>query len=306
MRKMSCILGAVLLSGLVAQGAAASVITVKVTGHVVGWSDTRGVLGGQITLGQSITGSYTYDTNTPAQMNVGAAQYVPSSPPASVTVSTGGLTFQSVSTSQFQIYVHQGGAAPNDPGIMTIQSLNNKQLAPGLSVSYIQFSFMDPSAQWPTSLALPSGAPTLQNFSGSQFTVSGDYFNVQAQVDSATLSPQTLEVSPASGSFAAGQQFDIALLLPVGTQIASMQATVSGYPGVGTVSGFPVAPLYSFPGPYCMIGQQNSAGRPVILCPNASSYLAVQLGSGVSQVNWQVTLTNGTVLYQNVVWDLVQ
>jgi hypothetical protein len=295
---MSLILGAALLSGVFAQGAVANVITVKVTAHVVGWSDSYGTLGGQINVGQVITGTYTYDTGTPVQSQI-PAQYLPTSPPANITISAGAFTFQSLSTSQFQISVVPGKGT-SSPGMLRIESWNNKPLTgvPYPDVNDIQFTFMDPSGQWPTSSALPTGAPTLQNLSASQsqILISGTYFNVQAQIDSVALSPLTLEVSPASGSFAAGQHFDIALLLPAGTQVASMLGTVSGNP----------TPQFNYPGPGpCVLGPQNSAGRPVILCPNGNAFLAT-LGSGVSRVNFQVTLVDGTILYQNVAWNLVQ
>jgi hypothetical protein len=63
------------------------------------------------------------------------------------------------------------------------------------------------------------------------------------------------EVSPASGSLVAGQHFDVALMLPVGTQFASMQGTVNGNP----------APGLNYPGQGpCQSGPKNSADRPVI------------------------------------------
>ena len=300
MRNMFYTLGAVLLSGLFAQGAAASAITVQVTGHVVGWVDSYGVFGGKMPLGQTITGTYTYDTSTPAWNASAAAYYTPSSPPASVTVSAGAFTFQSAPPSPLQINMHLGAGA-NSPGGMQIQSFNNQPLPSGQAVEQIQFLFTDPSGQWPTSVALPTAAPTVaptpQTLYANQIYISGQYFSVQAVIDSATLLPPALEVSPASGSFVPGQHFDIALLLPAGVTIASVQSIVNG-------SQFPQV-VYPA-GAACAPGPQN-AGRAVMICRYGDQFLAELAGpTGVLQVNWKVTLGDGTVVNQNVTWNLIQ
>jgi hypothetical protein len=292
MRNMFYTLGAVLLSGLFAQGAAASAITVQVTGHVVEWGDSYGVFGGKMNLGQTITGTYTYDTDT---LESGLGYYRPSSPPANVTVSAGAFTFQSAPTSGFEISIQQG-AGPNSPGGVQIYSFNNQPLPTGQAVEQIQFLFTDPSGQWPTSVALPTGAPTLQNLSASQVNIYGEYFNVVAVIDSVTLLPPALEVSPASGNFVPGQHFDIALLLPAGVTVASVRSIVNGSQ----------LPQVLYPGQACAPGPQN-ASRTVIICNSGDQLLAVLGGSaGVTQVDWQVTLGDGTVVNQNVTWNLLR
>jgi hypothetical protein len=145
------------------------------------------------------------------------------------------------------------------------QGYGNPPLANGLPVDLISISFTDPSGQWLTSTAPPDGAPAITDFSRSQLTVSGpfnqNYYQV-VQVDSATLVPPAIEVSPTAGSFLPQQHFDAAVWLPTtGAPVSTMQASVAGTP---------VA--LSYPGT-CQLAPANSAARPALLCPSADAAL---------------------------------
>jgi hypothetical protein len=287
----------VLLSGLWAASASASIVTVNLTAHITGVYDQFGAFYGQIATGQPVTATYTYDTNTANQGFAQVGQYQPATPPAKLTVTVGAFSFQSNSTqptlagsSQFQINVQ-----PSSSGGFSSFSVNSSsvQSAQGANVAVISFLMVDATGQWPSSIALPTSAPT-QNFSTdvapSQIQIQGAQgsFQVTAQIDSAVLAPPAVQVSPASGSFLAQQHFDAALLLTPGAQIVSLQSSAG----------------FSYPG-NCQLASANSTQQPAILCPNADAVLAT-LGGGTSTILWQVVLADGTQLNQTVTWTLIR
>jgi hypothetical protein len=289
----------VLLSGLCTASASATIVTVNLTAHITGVSDQNGVFYGQIATGQPVTATYTYDTNTvnqnsPPQV---VGQYQPATPPANIAVTVGAFSFQSNSTlagsSQLQINVQPSSSGGFSS--FAINSSNNQAInPPGAGAAAINLFIVDATGQWPSSIALPTNAPT-QNFSTtafpSQLQIQGaqNNFQLTAQIDSAVLAPPAVQVSPASGSFLAQQHFDAALLLtPGAAQIVSLQSSAG----------------FSYPGT-CQLAPANSAQRPAILCPNADAVLAA-LGGGTSTVLWQVVLADGTQLNQTVTWTLIQ
>ncbi len=285
-----------LLYGLGVDCAAAKSITVNVTAHVTQWADSTGVLGGQIAVGQAIAGTYTYDTNTPDQDPSTDGHYQPAATQAGVSVSAGALSFQSVATSQLDIFVHPSASPGNDASLLSIAGSNDQPLPSGALVTSIAFHFSDPTGSALTSDALPTDAPAIQNLSPGEIRIMGSPvaadFEIVAQIDTAQLAPPSMEISPATGSFLPQQRFDAALLLPVGAQIASMQASVGGSP----------LPL-NYPGS-CQLAPPNSSGRPAILCPDA--YTVLNLLGAATQIQWQVGLADGTLLNQTVDWKLIQ
>jgi hypothetical protein len=295
----------ILLSGLCAASASATIVTVNLTAHITGVNDPNGTFNGQIAAGQAVTASYTYDTNTNNQGggNLPIGQYQPATPPANIAATVGAFSFQSNVTppspggsSQFQITLQP---APPGGGISSfaINSSSNQSTSfPGapVQVGAINLLLVDSTGQWPTSMALPTNAPT-ENFATgaipSQLQIQGPQINgyqLTAQIDSAVLAPPAVQVSPASGSFLAQQHFDAALLLTPGLQIVSMQSTAG----------------FSYPG-NCQLAPANSAQQPAILCPSADAVLAT-LGGGPSIIVWQVVLADGTQLNQTVTWTLIQ
>ena len=102
----------------------------------------------------------------------------------------------------------------------------------------------------------------------------------------------SLSISPASSVFGAQQNFDAYVLLSSQIGITSMQASVGG-----------TAIALNYPGT-CQLAAANSAGRTALVCPNASAVLA-GLGAGVTQVDWQVVLADGSTVQQSVLWSLI-
>ena len=95
-RKAENLIVAVVVLTLCAASASAEIIEIGLTDNVTYIDDQGGLLGGQIAIGDIITGSYTYDTSTPDSNPLSTvADYVHSSPPYGVSLSVCGFTFQS-------------------------------------------------------------------------------------------------------------------------------------------------------------------------------------------------------------------
>ena len=298
MKTLSFILLGLLLE-VCAQNALATVVTVNVQAHVIQWGDTEGIFGGQITVGQAITASYTYDSLSIPGMVVrnGFSEYLASAPPAALTVSAGPFTFQSATGIEAVQIGVMPSPASGQPSSFALMSQTGQPLPSGTPVGPIQFMFGDSSGQWPPSVALPLVAPAIANLSLSRIVVEvGQTSSSQivAQVDSVALVPPSILVSPLTGSsFVSQQRFDFALIAPAGSTVSSAQVTAHGSP----------MPLY--PGAGCQLAPANSANRPVVLCPYGDQFLAY-LGSGPQQLTFQVVLSDGTTINQSVVWTLIE
>ena len=270
--------------GFGASLASADVITVALTGHVTAVNGSIGA-----TLGQAVTGSYSYDASSPS---LGPAGFAPglayqfTSPPSNMTVSfAGGPTFQTENNWAFQ-----GGVVQTGPLTFAYEAASPSS-TDGSPRFFFQFA--DNSNQWLSpSYALPTTAPPLSlGVSGVLNLTWSASPSITIQIDTATLVP-SITVSPANSSFIAQQNFDAVLLLSAQLSVTSMQASVGGN-SIG----------FSYPGT-CQLAQANNAQRTALICPNAAAVLAT-LGGGPTTINWQITLADGSVLQQSVVWNLV-
>jgi hypothetical protein len=163
----------------------------------------------------------------------------------------------------------------------------------GSAVYWLLFDCEDYSGQAPATDALPATAPDPSSVyceisvAGVQ---NGYQFEVRAVVETATLVPPALTISPAGGSFLSQQRFDAAVFLPLGSQIASAQASAGGN----------ALPL-SYPGT-CQLIPANGSTRPAILCPDAHTVLPTAAGL---PIDWHVELADGTLLDESADWTLV-
>jgi len=296
MKHLSWIACCTLLTGLGSGTLAAQPISVQITGHLIGWQDNSGLLGPYLPVPLPVTATYTYDPSGPVTPS-GPNQYSLSSSSASIVVSAGPFTFQTGPASILQARVSQG--VPGSTwGEVTLQGFQNPPLPNGVNVGFIGVTFLDSTAQWPTSAFLPTGAPNLTDFTNSQIAISGAdptnaFFQITIQIDSAQLVPPQIEVSPQTGSFIPQQHFDAAVLLPLGAaQVATAQASIGGNP----------LPL-NYPGT-CQLATPTNSGRAALLCPGADAALvSIQ---GITQIDWRVTLTDGSAFTQSVQWNLIR
>ena len=283
MRKAMRLAFCAVVLGLGANVASADVLTIAITGQVVSANDSS--LG--VTVGQAVSGTYSYDTSTPVGSN---NTYTLASPPANITLSVaGGPTYQTQNNWSFQIAVDP----PNLPGQNIFSYTATSPSSGGASTTF-NVGFEDPSAQWLTSTALPTTLPPLgsnRQVSGAILIQPANSSGFWAQINTVAVVP-SITVSPANSSFITQQNFDAALLLSAQLPVSSMQASVNG-----TSIGF------SYPGT-CSLAPANNAQRTALICPNAAAVLAT-LGGGPVTINWQVVLGDGSVLQQSVIWNLV-
>ena len=275
--------------GLGVNVASADVITVVLTGQVTS-ADTAAT----VAVGQAVTATYSYDTSSPASgtatSNTGT--YVPVAPPAYISVTAGGQTYQSQNDWTYQVTVQKW---------FLNGSFEYTASPPASNTSAPSFDLFigENSGTWPTSTALPTTAPPVYSYPEGGSLVSNATLNVNLPNSagftvagtSAALAP-ALTISPPSSSFISQQNFDAALLLSVPYSVTSAQASVNG-----TNIGL------AYPG-NCQLAAANSALRTALVCPNASTVLA-GLGGGPVTVNWLVTFADGSTVQQSVIWNLV-
>jgi hypothetical protein len=299
MKKTVLLLSGLLLSAFVSGPAAAEVVRVRVTARVTTLDDPNGRLAGKVIVGQRITGTYVYNTNTPNRSPHPdlSGEYLPFANEARVRFVVGGLAFESQQPTQsirISIQSHTSNV-----GYFGIVSADNKALADGTAIDYILIDFRG-AGSVTESTALPNVAPTLNPGPVFPFyfqrrleirassTLGG--YNIIGDIEAAELiEAEAIVVSPASGTFAANQHFDASVILPRNTGIFTAQATSNGV----------TLPL-SYPG-NCFAQGQVGTGRPSLLCPGADAVLStIQPGASIV---WTVQLLNGTTHTETVTWE---
>jgi hypothetical protein len=289
MKKAALLLSGLLLSAFVAVPAVAEVVRVRVTARVSNTYDPNGLLAGKVAVGQRVTGTYVYNTNTPntspyPDIN---GEYRPYANEARMRVAVGGLVFESKQPTQgITIWVTSHNAGGTGRFMMT--SDDNKPMADGSIVNYIRMELWG-VGNVTESTALPAVAPNFQFYQPRELTIYTSNYGITANLESAEIIvPDAIVVTPASGTFAANQHFDAAVILPRNSVVQTAQATANGWS----------LPL-SYPGS-CQLQPQVGTGRPSLLCPAADAVLATQPGA---PIEWTVTMTNGTVYTETVNWE---
>ncbi|HEY6922630.1 MAG TPA: hypothetical protein VI653_04115 [Steroidobacteraceae bacterium] len=295
MKKMLWIACCALLAASSAATVSAQPISVQITGHITQWWDSTGLVGPYLSS-QTVTATYTYDPSGPV-IPVGGGQYTLPAGSSSIVVNAGPFVFQTGGASVMQARIMQG-VPGNTWGQAEFQGYQNPSLPNGLSVDLIDINLMDPSGQWPSSYSLPDGVPNLASYANSQVMLMGSMptagnYQIMAQIDSVQLLPPAIEVSPKTGTFIPQQHFDAAVLLPLGgAPVATVEASVGGTPLA-----------LSYPGT-CQLATPTSSGRAALLCPGADAAMAAF--QGITQIDWRVTLADGSSLTQSVQWNLIR
>ena len=143
------------------------------------------VLGGAVRVGETIRGSYRYDSSTPDTNDPPEfGLYEHTSGNAGITVNTKNLVFQTDPNNvSFQI-----GIGDNNSGqdAYTLRSRNNLPLANGFQVGDISWQLVDSTGTALSSDALPTTAPRLADYQSNILIVigekSGNIFDFAAQV----------------------------------------------------------------------------------------------------------------------------
>lgn len=293
MKKAALFVSGLLLSALACAPAMAEVVRVKITARVSSVSDPIGQLNGKVVLGQRLSGTYVYNTNTPNMYpNPDYGMYQPYANEARVRLAAGGWVFESNQPTQ-GIIIEINAQTPGS-GYFDFWSQDNKPLSNGVGVVGIHVNYQG-TGSVTQSAALPAVAPTLSDYYVKEVGIYGDSssgsgFQLTAQIESAELiTTDTVQVSPAAGSFLPAQNFDAALTLPRNSNVVNVIAKANGVP-------LPIG----FPG-NCTLVPPNSAGQPAVLCLGANSLLPVAAGA---PIEWTVELSNGSILTETVNWTL--
>ena len=141
----------------------AEIIEIRITGKITGIDDRRGLLEGQLSAGDIITGRYTYDSSTPdssALATVGIYQH--SIVPYGVTLSAGGFIFQTDPDNvDFLLEVLNNHTGQDG---YLLRSYNNLPLSNGVEVFHISWQLDDYSSTALSSDALPITPPVLEDW----------------------------------------------------------------------------------------------------------------------------------------------
>ncbi|MDO8302447.1 MAG: hypothetical protein Q7T18_04305 [Sedimentisphaerales bacterium] len=186
-RVLLIVLGALLSCGGLAQ---AVPITIAISGYVTSVNDMYSNLDGKINVGDSITGTYTFDT---AISELSVYNYY--ALPAGVSLDIGTFHFQ---TDPANVWVTLGVINNDSAGEdwYSVYSHNNLPLSDGTRVVDIVFGLRDPTGTALSSDAFPLIAPDLSKW-GNALTIDiarGGTHTIRGLITSAVLVPEPCSV----------------------------------------------------------------------------------------------------------------
>jgi len=291
--------------------AVAEILTVEITAHVEMIDDPGNALSGQVTVGQTATGRYSYETTVlDSNPNYDYGSYRQGPLQGQISFNVGALKFESVNdpaspkwTGPFEVpgdvtsppWPFKANVSVSHfseyPSVFTVMSEANKPLTTGTSVDFVVAmfrSFANPFYQD----SLPTQAPDLTLYPERQVhvlgrSVSGQYYFVQLRIDSVSVLPQ-LQISPNQSSFVRPQQIDPALITK--TPINVTRASVNG------------SPLPSSYLAQCQVVTLTAQNRAAIRCPNIVPWLL----AGQNRVEWSVDLVDGSTTSSAVDWEVIE
>jgi len=140
-----------------------ALITIKIEAVVDDVVEAGDYLNGQIKVGDLITGTYTYDTDTPDSSPLpGVGRYEHYGYPSGFSLSVGGLHFMTDPTdTYFEMFVVDNNAGVDG---YSVTSYINLPLSDGTSVSNIKWSLQDTSELALSSTNLATTAPVLDDW----------------------------------------------------------------------------------------------------------------------------------------------
>ena len=161
--KVKILLLAVVVFALVAGSAQATIVTIALTGEVTYLRDPDNLLGGQINIGDVITGSYTYDTSTPdTNPRSGVGDYWYSTAPYGINLSVGDIVFQTDPENvDFLVEIvndYTGGDT------YLLASYANLPLVSGIPVQHISWQLDDFSQTAVSSTRLENRPPDIEDW----------------------------------------------------------------------------------------------------------------------------------------------
>lgn len=173
--------------------AQADLITIAITAEVDSVLDGAGLLEGRINPGDIITGTYTYDSDTPDSSpspNIG--HYWHYAPPAGISLTVGGFDFRTNPDDVlFLMSILDNTQLGAD--VYAVSSYHNVRLSNGVLIEYISWLLEDLTASALSSDALPTTPPVLDDWQLNYLRL-GDQregsFGIEAHVTSAEPIPE--------------------------------------------------------------------------------------------------------------------
>ena len=179
----------------------ANIITINLSAEIIAVEDPDALLNGQLAGGDIITGSYTYNSDTPdTNPLTTVAGYEHFSPPYGITLYGGGFVFQTDPENvDFFVQIDNNHYGSEDGYFLS--SENNLPLHDGIYVNGISWQLNDYSGTALSSVALPTTPPVLEDWTHHSLNfnilhITGgipdgrDSFGIGAEVTSVALVPE--------------------------------------------------------------------------------------------------------------------
>lgn len=282
-----------------------NIVTFNVSATVREIYDYDNALGNTINVGDNISGSYTFNTNTPDSdptPEYGFYEHTPGSGTYGFNINIANFNLKtSPSTDTFNVVIGDANGTINwdNYGVDTFGT--QQPFINGTAVENIGIFIDDPSGNMVTGTNLTNQPPVLTGAGIKDFYIGGTsntppysyYFSILATVDSITPACEEpndpIVVSPASGVFDVMQHFDAAIVMDAGLpSLAYMQ---------GTNNGIDITPELSS----CFPGAPNSQNRQTFVCPGFSNLLM----PGNNSFNFTFHLVDGSTINHSVDWQLL-
>ena len=284
--------------------ASANIVTFNVKATVRDIYDYNNVLGNTVKVGDTISGSYTFNTSTPdidSAPEYGRYEHFPGSGTYGFNIEIANTSLKTNTTSDtFNVMIaDNAGSVGGD--IYALDNYGSQQPFVNNSVVNILGIYIDdPSGNAVTGVNLSNQPPALTGTGNKDFIISGmsttaattNYFTIVANLDSisACQEPQDpIVVSPASGVFDVMQHFDAAIVMEAGLPPLTQMR--------GTMNGMDITPALSG----CFPGAPNSQNRQTFICPGFSNLMM----PGNNSLVITFSLANGRVLSHTVDWQLL-
>jgi len=197
-----------ILCGLILSppGAQATLVTIQIEAVVDSVQDEGNYLEGKIEVGDTITGTYTYDLSTPDSEPLGyAGLYEHHSAPAGISLSVGGFDFKTDPDNVDFVVAILNDIPPSGKDQIWMRSYNNLPLSSGVAVESISWQLDDPTGTALSSHELPAGAPVLDDWLLAPLLIHGPSrgasFGISAHVLSAIPEPITIVLITMGGLF---------------------------------------------------------------------------------------------------------
>jgi hypothetical protein len=197
-RLATFILAFVLLLGSAAPSATAkpkkkNLVTIAITAVVETVDDPSDVLCSNVAPGDTITGTYTYDSAVADSNELSyVGDYIFTSSPSGISLDLGDVVAQTAPTKTVDVLIEVVDDEPTDGAdFYAVRSFTNLPLACGSPVDDIGWQLDDPTGTALSSTALPTQPPQLSAFQSIEgLTVSGTNafagYVIRAHVNSAT------------------------------------------------------------------------------------------------------------------------